>query len=294
MCLWPLVVFGAWMLANMHFLGWYLWPTNAGFMSEMSFPWWGVYWLVKRIFLDEFRLILVGGLVALVIRRGRAHGLPGAASWLFVLVLVFTVLFYWMNCGPVGSKKDYFPLSRYYLYLYPVLYLYGTHAILRFFDRRRLAALVLVPFGLLSLTTWSPGLVKVNTENDLNHRHMAYVQRDAARYVQRVAGSRMVYVGDGWLVDVLTTPDLGYVPAKVETRIIPVEMIPDALASYPRLLMVTARWHCPMKGHFGYELLRSDEFNRAIHGLRNKGQLRLVRTFRRGCDTVSVFEQKRR
>ena len=219
--------------------------------------------------------------------------MPGAASTLFLLILAFTVLFYWLNCGPAGSKKDYFPLSRYYLYLFPLLYLYGTHAVIHFFERRRLAALVLVPFGLLSLTTWTPGLVKINTENDLNHRHMAYVQQDAARYIQRTAGKRMVYVGDGWMVDVLTAPDLGYVTAKVETRIIPMSMLPETMGRHPNLLLVTARWHCPMVGHFGYELKRSDEFNRAVYGLRNEGQLRLIRAFRRGCDSVSIFEQKR-
>lgn len=287
-------VFVLWMVANKHFLGWYLWPVNAGFLSDPTFPWWGLYWILRRIFFDEYRILLTVALALLLVSRRGDHGLPRSATLLFLLMLVTTVAFYWVNCGPVGGTKDYFPLSRYYLYLYPPLYLYATHAFFVVFEKRLHRFIGLALFLALSLSTLTPDVVSVNTENDLNHRHMAHTHRRAAEYLARGPGSRGIIVGSGWLMDAFGDPRLGYSATRLNTQLIPPDRLPNRYELYRDPLIVTASYGCPVAPQFGHEIKRFKPFDDAVKRLHKRGELVLVKEFVSGCEVVRIYGDKAR
>ncbi|OGQ92991.1 MAG: hypothetical protein A2284_02390 [Deltaproteobacteria bacterium RIFOXYA12_FULL_61_11] len=250
----PLGVFVLWLALNHLVFGWFLWPHNLSFLAHPTLTGWGLWWIVRRVFVDDYRFLLSGLVVlGLLLPTVRTGILSGRLSARVLVLLLLSVLFHWLQCDerPFGDK-DYQPLLRYYLYLLPLLAVYALFALRSVLPSRGLRSLGVVALLALETSAWSPTVVRTNGEDDLNQRHMVQAQRTMAALVELEHPGALIVV-DGFTAwnEVLNNPAMGFVTERQRTivsgevhrRLRDGDL--DELCAEPTILFFVTSWAVP-------------------------------------------------
>lgn len=289
----PLAVFAGWLVVNRITLGWFLWPHNAEFISKRFFPWWGLGWILDNTCWNDFKFLLLIPLgLALVYPRTRGLLLRRECLLLGILTAI-TVLFYWAQCAPAGDNRDYFPLARYYLYQWPLLYVMAFGALVRLLARRPATLLLYwVLFMALSYTQWSPPYIEENGETDLNQRYMSLANRQAVRFIEQHHKGAVVFAD--FTTANLFVPAMGYVTGPMHS--LPATMLEfddEALERSRRqqplteVLFVHSEWRYPIHSSHGYEIKNPTPLRRFIR--ENGHRIKLAKTVLVGPELIQIY-----
>jgi len=293
----PVLIFVAWMIANRVFMGWFLWPHNASFFSDLTFPGYGLRWILSSALWNEYKFVLLVPLLLVGVHPMLRQRLVSRQWLLYGLLLLFTVLFYWMQCGPLGGDKDYFPLTRYYLYLLPLFLILGTAAVVAAAPNKGLALVYLLMFLVLTFLTWTPRYLEENGETDLNQRFMAQTNGQAAAFIERHYGHGIIFTD--LVIANLRNPSLGYV-----TRTLSVQpgiamahrgtkYLDKLLRDHPNtpIVLTYSWWRYPHSSKHGYELQTLTPLAEFIKA--NPKSVQRVRRIDDGPEVIEIYRAVR-
>lgn len=301
----PLSYFFLWMIGNKLFLGWFLWPHHTTLYTGVVFPILGLKYILYHSFLDDFRFLILLPLLLGLLNGTRRKQLIKREFLLFILLVILFTVFFWSLCGTARVVTDYegfsfLPLPRYYLLLQPLFFISGTAAIIKLIGKKLLYYAAFVIIICLFIISWTPPFIELGGENDLNHRYMILVQRQAAQYLAKEHSSTPLVVAY-WLESAFTQTYLGYVSEPLNvitlgkaTNPTPLKSIDEVttinnLIKYLELkenaIFVSYEWTYDMKDRLTYINPYKTDLKKAV----NEGKLKIIETFEIRSGRVTIY-----
>ena len=177
----PLLVFVIWMLLNQKFLGWFLWPYNASFLNHPEFNLSYFQAILTNLFVIHYKAIIVFAIfISLVVTKLRRTIFLKKETLLFVILFCVSVI----GASSLNGQ-NYYPLPRYFLFLYPLFFIFGSAAIFNLSRKRLVNFILLGTIVFFFMTSWRTNDSNYNGEMNLNYLDIVNAHKQTSLFLEK-------------------------------------------------------------------------------------------------------------